>query len=273
MNQLRLLARALRWRAGAAVALLVVATVAVVAAAAGPLYLDTANDSVLHSVLLSNSVQANGITLIPQYSPTTPGSFVDRATLALQAAGRYRIYRWYGRGKTVLDAGVAVTASSGISYASDLISDPGQCSVLHFLSGSCPAAPDQVAMTARSLAALGAHLGSVVTVGPVHGGRSVPLKVVGIVQLGNPKAPFWFGGESGYFDFGPALGCSITQSCLPHLDAFFTLAATAAGFPAVQAIDEFPLKIATVHTTVAATFDSAMGAFARYTNRKYSVTP
>ncbi len=267
LNQLRLLTRALRWRAGAAVALLLVATVAVVAAAAGPLYLDTANDSVLHSVLLSNSVQANGITVIPQFSPTTPGSFVERAALVLQAARRYGIYRWYDQGKTVLDAGVAVTARSGIAYASDLISDPGQCGTLRFISGSCPTAPDQVAVTARSLAALGAHLGSTVAVVPVHGGPSVPVKVVGIVSLGNPAASFWFGGESGYFDFGPAIGCSITQSCLPHLDAFFTGAATAAGFPSVQAIDEFPIKIGAVHTTVAATFNSAVGAFARYTNQ------
>jgi len=267
LNQLRLLARALRWRAGAAAALLVVATVAVVAAAAGPLYLDTANDSVLHSVLLSNSVASNGITVIPQYSPTTPGSFVERAQLALGAARRYGIYRWYQPGKTVLDAGVAVTARSGIAYASDLISDPGQCGALHFLAGRCPTATDQVAMTTRSLAALGAQLGSVVRVAPVHGGASVPVRVVGVVALGNPKAPFWFGGETGYFDFGPAIGCSITQSCLPHLDAFFTPAATTVGFPSVQAIDEFPLKVGTVHTTDAATFNAAVGSFARYTNQ------
>ncbi len=54
MSQLRLLLRAVRWRLGGALALFVVGVVAVLAAAAGPLYLATANDSVLHSILISN---------------------------------------------------------------------------------------------------------------------------------------------------------------------------------------------------------------------------
>ncbi|MHB1525700.1 MAG: FtsX-like permease family protein [Candidatus Dormibacteria bacterium] len=267
MNQLRLLARALRWRAGAAAALLVVATVAVVAAAAGPLYLDTANDSVLHSVLTSNSVESNGITVIPQYSPTTPGSSVERAQLALRAAPRDGLYRWYAQGKMVLDAGVTMTARSGISYASNLISDPGQCGALHFTSGRCPTAPDEVALTARSAAALGVHLDSLLTVTPAHGGRAVGLKVVGIAALADPTGPFWFGAGPGYLDFGPAIGCSITQSCLFNLDAFFTSPATAVGFAGVQAIDEFALKVNTLHTVDAPSFDAVVGRFYRYTNQ------
>ena len=190
VNQLRLLLRAVRWRAGAAVALLIVATVAVLAATAGPLYLDTANDSVLHSTLLASPVASNGITIIP--SPTAGGgSLLSRAQAALVEARRVGLYRFYHHGKMVLDQGFAVVGAGGTRYGGSLVADPGQCGVLHFLAGRCPGA-GEVAITQRTAAALGAHLGSVLIV-PVNGTAPLHLKVVALVALGNPKQPFWFG--------------------------------------------------------------------------------
>lgn len=75
-----------------------VATVAVLAAAAGPLYLDTANDSVLHSTLESNTVAANGISILPNYSSTVSGSPVARAQQALAAASRFGLYHFLRQG-------------------------------------------------------------------------------------------------------------------------------------------------------------------------------
>ncbi len=270
LNQLRLLVRAMRWRAGAAVALFVVATVAVLAAAAGPLYLDTANDSVLHSILEGNSQAANGITIIPSFSTTANGNPVQRARAALDAAQRFHLYRWYHRGRMVLDQGVVLLGAGGITYSTDLLSDPGQCQVLHFISGSCPGV-GQVAITQRTAAALGVHLGSLISSPSSKASGPLLLKVVGLVALGRPSQQFWFGLEPAYFDFGPALDCGINSgSCLPHLDAMFTSAPTVAGLPQVQPTDEFVLRVNTIHTTSATAFNSAYSSFATYTNQVLS---
>lgn len=261
MSQLRLLLRALRWRAGAAVALFVVATVAVLAAAAGPLYLDTANDSVLHSTLVSHPASADGITLIPNAASGVP---IDNAEQALSAARRMGLYRWYHPGKLILDQGFAVMGAGGITYGGDLLSDPGQCHVLHFLQGSCPG-PGQVAVTKRTARALGVHLGSSLTI-PLKGGvPPVKVRVTGIIALGNPHQTFWFGEEPSYFDFGPPLTCGIGATCLPLVDAMFTAPSTIAGLPEVQPTDEFQLRVSRIHTTDLAAFRRAFDHFATYT--------
>jgi ABC-type antimicrobial peptide transport system permease subunit len=266
MNQLRLLFRALKWRSGAAVALLVVATVAVLAAAAGPLYLDTANDSVLHAELRSNSEASNGITVIPQFDQINSATNVQRAEAVLKAAPRYDLYRWYDKGKLTLDEGVLYPNSNYATYASDLISDPGQCKVLRFVSGNCPTEVDQVAITQRTARAIDAHLGSSLALATGH--SQVTVKVVGIVAVGSASTPFWFGDD--YFDFGPAITCGIGQRCLPLLDAFFTTRASVIGFSAVEAIDEFPLKVNSVHTTNTPALAASVNAFSAYTNHVLS---
>ena len=265
LSKLRLLVRALRWRAGAALALFVVATVAVLAAAAGPLYLDTANDSVLHSTLESNTVASNGISILPNYSSTVSGSPVVRAEEALAAASRLGLYRYYDKGKMVLIYGVTATGTGGILYGTSLLSDPGQCRVLHFLAGSCPGT-DQVAITKRTATALGVHIGSLIRLP----GVAKAVKVVGVVALASPKQQFWFGEEPSYFDFGPALSCSIgapKNSCLPQLDALFTASSTVVDLPGTQPTDEFVLRIDSVHTTNAAQFNSTFDRFSNYTNQ------
>lgn len=242
-----------------------VATVAVLAAAAGPLYLDTANDSVLHSTLESNTVAANGISILPNYSSTVSGSPVARAQQALAAASRFGLYHFYDRGKMVLLYGVTGTGTGDILYGASLLADPGQCRVLHFLAGTCPGT-DQVAITKRTAHALGVHLGSVIHLSGVP--RAV--KVVGLVALGDPSQQFWFGDEPSYFDFGPALNCSIgapKNSCLPQLDALFTSSATVVNLSGVQPTDEFALRIDTVHTTNAAQFNAIFDRFSNYTNQ------
>ncbi len=264
MSQLRLLFRALRWRAGAAAALFVVAAVAVLAAAAGPLYLDTANDSVLHSTLTSNSVASNGITIIPSFVPYAAAAPEKRAQQALAVARADGLYRFYHPGKMVLDEGVTVRGPGGIQYGTSLLSDPGQCRAVRFISGHCPGT-DQVALTNRTAAALGVHLGSSLTL-PV-GGHYLAVRVVGLVAVGNPRQQFWFGMEPDYFDFGAAQACQVgTKSCVPQLDAMFTSPATISALPNVQPTDEFVLRVNQVHTTDAAVFNRVLGRFSTYTN-------
>ena len=265
MSQLRLLFRAVRWRLGGALALFVVGVVAVLAAAAGPLYLATANDSVLHSILISNPPVFDGITLTPRQG----SGQVAAAEAGLQAARQYRLSRWYSPQKLVLDAGLTVVGPSGSRFGSDLISDPGACGQLHFLKGSCPTSAGGVVLTDRSAQGLGAKVGSRLTTtipGPVHFVNGIPNRtniekvvvVAGIVAVGNPSAPFWFGDD--YFGFGQSCPPNA-PICLPQLDSMFTPQATISSVPGTLATDELFLKVSTIHLAGAAIFNQALGNF------------
>ena len=276
MSQLRLLLRALRWRLGGALALFVVGVVAVLAAAAGPLYLATANDSVLHSILASNPPAFDGITLVPRQG----AGQVAAAEAGLQAAHQYGLSRWYRPQKLVLDAGLTVVGPSGAKFGSDLISDPGACGQLHFLKGSCPRSAGEVVLTDRSAQSLGAKVGSRLTTtipGPVHFVNGIPIRtniekvvqVAGIVAVGNPSAPFWFGDD--YFGFGQSCPPQAPL-CLPQLDSMFTPEATISSVPGTLATDQLFLKVSSLHLSGAATFNRALGAFDTFANQDLQLT-
>ncbi len=251
-------------------ALLVVGTVGVLAAAAGPLYLATANDSVLHSVLLANPPSAVGLTVTPR---ATAGQVGD-AQAALEAASRYRLGRWYAPQKVVMDAGMSVNGASGQGFGGDLVSDPGACSHLHFLQGSCPTGPGQVAITQRSATALGAKIGSRLSTSipgpiiyqnglPTQGHLTKVVTVTGIVAVSNPSLPFWFGAD--YFGFGQSCP-SVAPRCLPQLDSFFTPPGTVAAVPGTLGVAELHLKVDALHLSVLPLFNSVVGGYENYLN-------
>lgn len=226
MSRLPLLLRAMRWRAGAVGALLVVATIAVMAAAAGPLYFGAALGSVLHSQLAAGTAEENGITVIPQN--TNNGYRPFQAVAEDRASARsFRLKRWYAAPLTTLTYGVETPKANpyGAFYASDLVARTGICSHLRLVSGSCPTAADQVAISGRTAKALGVGLGGKLPLLGLHTGAALTVTVTGIVRVTSDKAPYWFG--ENFFNFGPPPPASIRGPVpLPRLDSLFTPAAT-----------------------------------------------
>ncbi len=274
--RLRLILRALRWRLGSSVSLLVVATVAILAATAGPLYFATSVGTVLHATLKETSPFDAGLTANP--SPAD-GNQKPLAQAAARVGQRhFRLGRWYGKPFITYDAGASLPhPGAPAPFGTDLIARAGVCSHLHFVSGSCPAAPNQVAITTRDAAALHAGLGSLLPVttlgahaqseinGVPVAGAPLMMKVSGVISVGNYRNPYWLG--SNFFDFGPA-----PQN--PHakqpLDAFFTGFGTLAPLP-YTAMTQFPLRASTVNIGNVGLFRSTEQAYRTWMLTHYNV--
>lgn len=252
MNQLYLLLRALKWRAGATVALLAVATTAVVAATAGPFYYTAVSSGVLHTTLVDATANANGITAVP--SP----ALIDvpaRAQALVPLAHRYQLDRWYSPAILTLDAGVTVPPNqSGASFTTDLVARSKVCAHLRFVSGTCPNAAGDVAITVRTSLVLQAQLGSRIVTKSHNYPTPVTVTVVGIVKAGTASAAYWMGDN--YFDYsglpttragiaGFLRARRVTSQQLPQLDAFFTVPSTVRALP-LSALVQFPLRDQTV---------------------------
>jgi ABC-type antimicrobial peptide transport system permease subunit len=255
------LLRAVRWRAGAVAALLVVATIAVLAASAGPLYFGAALGSVLHSTLTTANAEDNGITVTPQTSNSGYQPFRS-AALAVGSARQYGLSEWYAPPITTLVYGAETPKvnPNGDYYESDLVARTGVCSHLRFVSGACPTAVDQVAITSRTASALQVGVGGKIPILGLHTGAALTLTVTGIVRVASVTPAYWFG--QNFFTFGPPPPPSIVGVApLPRLDSLFTTAASLRKLSPNLSL-QFPLLTNRVTVSNASTLQSAYKRYA-----------
>lgn len=102
-----LLLRGMRWRLGASVLTVVTAAIAVGAAVLGPLYLNTAGDSVLRGIVASAPVQDSGVTVYTRSDQTNQLGAVRRAERIVQGSGGARPL--YGAAITTVTSGVILS--------------------------------------------------------------------------------------------------------------------------------------------------------------------
>lgn len=276
MQPFFLLLRAIKWRAGASVALMAVATAAVLAATAGPLYYSAVSSSVLHTTLADSSASANGITAAP--SPAL-GALPARAQALLPLAHHYRLGRWYAPAIVTLDAGVTIPARPhGDSFVTDLVARTDVCAHLRFVSGRCPSATDEVAVTRRTSLVLQAPLGSQIVTRSHNYPTPVTVTVVGIVKAGTASASYWMGDN--YFDYAglPRSSAGIAgflhqhapaaSQQLPQVDGFFTVPSTVRALP-LSALVQFRLRDHTVGINNVDELQRTESAFAYAANTTY----
>ncbi|MGH7643036.1 MAG: FtsX-like permease family protein [Candidatus Dormibacteria bacterium] len=221
---------ALRWRLGASASLLAVAVLAVFTAAAGPLFLGSADTDVLHSTLSDSSFTRTQINAGNVHG----GQLIVSSVLEVPGlAHQVGLNQWYGPGVVSEQVGIRVpytgvmSAESKIAYG-ELVSRSGVCAHLHFISGHCPTAQGQITMTNRDANLLGVKVGQSVR------SAAGPLLLTGITQPANPRAPYWLGDN--YFSFG-----IHASDVPPDLDSFFTPASTLSG-QKIIATAQFPLQ-------------------------------
>lgn len=215
-----LLLAALRWRAGASLVLAVVATVAVAAAAMGPLYLRAGDRSVLQSTLRGAPISDRGLTLVANANGKPLVGRIRGLSLPHgPGAG------WFGPSVVTVDVGASVFGPGSPryrqTYHADLLARDRACDHLSLAAGRCPRAPGEVALSARSAKVLKLGVGQHVRAFIDGRGLQAPLlTVVGLYGVPDTNRPYWWQ-DSSFFPLGSGVGTSNEP-----LDAFFVTPAT-----------------------------------------------
>jgi len=206
LPSLTLALRALWFRRGVSLAVLLVAVVTVAAAAAGPLYLRAGGESVLRDALTAPSPDVTGLDAI-----LMGGAPLEQLRKAVAAAG---VPHGYPRQILSLQARSYAPGTPGFNNGQTrLMWRDGACGHLHVVVGHCPTGAHDVLISQRTQRATGRQLGQVFTLCPLDRiGKPVcrpassgqrPLVVRGIYAL--PESDrFWF--NQPYFNAQPALG-------------------------------------------------------------------
>jgi hypothetical protein len=195
----------IRWRAGASIALFVVAVLAFAAAALGPLYLRS-TDGAIFARSLNNA------------PPATTGMTISSVTQAFTGRARYgaspaELRRFVGYLKAhgagtwfeapIYDIFAGVTLSVHTVFAqSTLLARSNLCADLQFVAGRCPVGPHETALSRRSAELLGLHVGDQVPLS-VIGGRQERFTLVGEYLTPTSTDLHWQG-DLGYFNYGTA---------------------------------------------------------------------
>jgi hypothetical protein len=197
---LTLALRALWFRRGVSLAVLLVATLTTAAAVAGPLYLRAGGESVLRDALVAAPASTSGIDVsyadLPQNDPLR--TLVRRVTENPPPFA-------HTRRVLSLQNSLSVDGAAGPGRTR-LMWREGACEHLRITAGRCPSGPQDALISARMARSTGLRIGTSVTGCPGAAvsifscgepGGSVTVRVVGTYAL--PDAdPYWFDGS--YFD-------------------------------------------------------------------------
>lgn len=260
MPSVTLALRALWFRRGVSLAVLLVATVTTAAAASGALYQRAGGESVLRDALTSAAVSDTGISVtyadLPQNDP------LAHLRQRLDAAGAPYAHT---RRVLSLENSLRTGAAQG-PVTTRLQWREGACDHLRITAGRCPTAPGEALVSARAARSTGWHLGT-----DVHGcpgaavspfacqepGGAAGFTVVGTYALPEDD-PYWFDGlyfdaHSGNGDAADTLDTTfLTQAALEHLPESVNVTAGAQYLldpTRVRLDDEARLRRETAHFT------------------------
>ncbi len=257
-----LLRRALRWRRPSAVMLVVVGVVAVGAAALGPMFLQSADDSTLFAAVEQAPAASTDLTILTSGGVDQYGRLVDAVGADAGAT------RWLGRPGYTAIAGVRLSGG-GTLYGSTLLARTGICAHLRLVAGSCPGAPGEVALSARSSNAIGMSRGPLV-VGGAGTSTTLDLRVVGVYAVPVTVGTGYWGGST-EFDFG-----SKPDGQPPQLDPLVTATATVLRATSLgaqpQLIAALPVRPGGFRSGGAGGFGHALAAYQSLLDHRYALT-
>jgi putative ABC transport system permease protein len=223
--------RALWWRRGAALAVLVTATLAVLAAAVAPLWAGAAEESLIRTRLTAEPVSTTGYTTertaasavsAQPVAPTTAEQELREEAARLPAG----IDGYFDDARVMLATSEIIVARDEVTARGRLVWHENQCDHLA-IDGSCPQARDEVVLTRRSAVALGAQIGDILRVPafaaePEQAGSGDPfptlVTVTGVYRPPDAAESYWF--DADLFDCSPSAG-GLRDPRPAHLDAVF----------------------------------------------------
>jgi putative ABC transport system permease protein len=248
--------RALRWRRSSSISLCVVAAFAVAAAAIGPMFLASADNSVLTTALAQAPPGTAAVTLIASGRLATFRQLVAAAS----HTSRLGNPRALGRPLVSAEGGVQFDSHDG-TFAASLYSRTGLCGQLHFVAGSCPHHVGDVAISTRSATQTRARIGDSLSVRApgVTSGPPVEVRVVGVyAPPAVTETSYWEGRNE--FDFVPPK----RRGALEQLDPLVTEQATVLAAIRLdvepQFIADFNLLVGTIRAGEMNSLDDALHA-------------
>lgn len=182
--------------------LFIVAVLAIAAAAIGPMFLQSADTSVLTST--ANAAVPGQADLVV----ITNGGPQEMKKLSVATASADRLAGGL-LSSTILtvDAGSHFETKAG-NFSADVFARSDICAHLTFLEGTCPTRKSDVAVSERSAEVAGLHVGSHVNVGGEHASTMLDLTVTAIYQQpATVDDTYWK--DNFYFDYGAGAGPSV----------------------------------------------------------------
>ena len=254
-SALRIGLAGMRWRAGASIALFLVATFAFASAVLAPLYLRSSKGAIFSGLLQRATPLTTQLDISP-INLALPGQVHFAPTMAdLQAlathVGRDGGNRWYGTPIFSDTAGANLTLNHPRLLAqATILARTGQCAKLIFTAGSCPSAPNEIALSTRSAALMQVKVGSFISPYIVQG-TSLRFRVVGEYRAPSLAEPYWQGVN--YFGFGTSSAQGIYR-----LDAIVTDFATLQKLPVNATANSatFMMRPRSLHYGDVATFQA-----------------
>ncbi|WP_298341692.1 FtsX-like permease family protein [Ferrimicrobium sp.] len=204
-TRIRLFLRGLRFRLGALTFLLIAAVVTIFGATVGPMYLGSAQDSVLIGELRSASVIKTGLKVLS----------VQAFAKAQLVAAEQRAPILDGRAlfnNPIYSAEVPAMVTPpeslrGTLLASAFLERSDSCAHLKLDAGHCPTTRSEVLLSQRTAEYLGVKVGSVLTAAPglrapgsPGAAASARYRIVGIYAIPDIASRYWWHEE--YFTFG-----------------------------------------------------------------------
>ena len=262
-----LVLRALWWRRGVTLAVLLVAIVTTTAAALGPLYARAAGESILQDHLTQAGYTA-GLHLHGELV-LSPGAYAREAA-AVPEPGTVRGYPRQIRGLVAPHGINVLAAGSQVNVISPLLWRDGACGHLVLVTGHCPTGAGQVIVSQRAAASkfYGLHLGVRLQTGFI-GSAGIPtppiptMTVVGVYRPVDTADPFWFGQTL----FAARSGAGQSPDLVDALFVDRPEFAVIHPGPVLEADFDYPLTPSAVRLTTAAAESATVAhLLARYRN-------
>ena len=213
----RIFLRAIKSRRTTNAVLFAVAVLAIAAAAIGPMFLQSADTSVLTSTANAAVPGQTDLVVISNGGTVQMSKLVSAAKAADHLANGL-----LSRTIFTVDAGSHFTIKNQ-PYRADILARSDVCAHLTFLNGVCPSQLNEVATSQRSAVAAGLHVGSHVSITGVHSPTPFTMTVTGIYrQPPTENDNYWK--DNYYFDYGSGPGPYIQLD--PFITSFRTALAT-----------------------------------------------
>jgi putative ABC transport system permease protein len=214
---LRLVLRALRWRAAASITVFIVAVIAVLSATVGPIYLHATNQVVLTDRLRDSPHTERDVLITRDTLAGVTGA--DWSAPIHSYASEAQDPRWFGPPVYAQRAVMKVVAPlHRLVYDSRLVVIDGQCQHLTFVTGRCASTDKETVVSARAARTAGWRVGDKVTPQAGNLALPIPLTIAGIYQPTDPTGDYWAPWQ--FFDAAPQL----YDGTRARLDSFFVVA-------------------------------------------------